>query len=255
MFARIDRYVLREVAVSLAAVTTVLLAILASYQVARILGVAAERGFPHDVVLGLIGLTTLENLMVLVPISMLLAVMLALGRLFHESEMAAARACGIGPERLYLPVFALALPLALALAWLTFLIGPAARDAAEELRGRGMRDAQFGLLQAGTFRTYSDGKAVFFAEEKSADGRLDQCLRAALRRRSRGGRNRGLGRAARAGRRPHAAGRAARRRANRGRAGPGEFPAHPFPRARDSAGRAAARQPGGRSRSAGRRAN
>ena len=78
MFARIDRYVLREVAVSLAAVTTVLLAILASYQVARILGLAAERGFPQDVVLGLIGLTTVENLMVLVPISMLLAVMLAL---------------------------------------------------------------------------------------------------------------------------------------------------------------------------------
>jgi lipopolysaccharide export system permease protein len=172
LFARIDRYVLREVAVSLAAVTTVLLAILASYQVARILGLAAERGFPHDVVLGLIGLTTLENLMVLVPISMLLAVMLALGRLFHESEMAAARACGIGPERLYLPVFALAVPLALALAWLTFVIGPAARDAAEELRGRGMRDAQFGLLQAGTFRTYSEGKAVFFAEEKNAEGRL-----------------------------------------------------------------------------------
>jgi lipopolysaccharide export system permease protein len=35
-----------------------------------------------------------------------------------------------------------------------------------------MRDAQFGLLQAGTFRTYSEGKVVFFAEEKSSDGRL-----------------------------------------------------------------------------------
>jgi lipopolysaccharide export system permease protein len=172
LFARIDRYILREIAVSLAAVTTVLLAVLASYQVARILGLAAERGFPHDIVFALIGLTTLENLMVLVPISLLLAVMLALGRLFHESEMAAVRACGIGPERLYLPVFALALPLAIALAWLTFAVGPAARDGAEELRGRGLRDAQFGLLQAGTFRTYAEGKAVFFAEQKGPGGRL-----------------------------------------------------------------------------------
>jgi len=174
LFARIDRYVLREVAVALAAVTAVLLAILASYQVARILGLAAERGFPHDIVLALIGLTTLENLMVLVPISMLLAVMLALGRLFHESEMVAARACGISPERLYRPVFALALPVALALAWLTFVVGPAARDGAEELRSRGTRDAQFGLLEAGTFRTYADGKAVFFAEAKGRDGRLER---------------------------------------------------------------------------------
>ncbi len=172
MFARIDRYVLREVAASLAAVTAVLLGILASYQVARILGLAADRGFPHDIVFALIGLTTLENLMVLVPIGMLLAVMLALGRLYHESEMAAARACGVGPERMYRSVFAIALPLAVALAWLTFVVGPAARNGAEELRGRGMRDAQFGQLAAGTFRTYADGKAVFYAEQNGSDGRL-----------------------------------------------------------------------------------
>jgi len=172
LFATIDRYVLREVATSLAAVTAVLLAILVSYQLARILGVAAERGFPHDIVFALIGLTTLENLMVLVPIATLLAVMLALGRLYHESEMAAVRACGLGPERLYLAVFSLALPLAIALGWLAFVIGPAARDGAEELRGRGVRDAEFGMLEPGTFRTYADGKAVFYAESQGADGRL-----------------------------------------------------------------------------------
>ncbi|MGH8250357.1 MAG: LPS export ABC transporter permease LptF [Steroidobacteraceae bacterium] len=172
MFATIDRYVLREVAMSLAAVTVVLLAILVSYQLARILGVAADRGFPHEIVLALIGLTTLENLMLLVPIAMLLAVMLALGRLYHESEMSAVRACGIGPERLYLPVFTLALPVAIALGWLTFTVGPAARDGAEQLRGRGMRDAEFGLLEPGTFRTYAEGRGVFYAESSGADGRL-----------------------------------------------------------------------------------
>jgi lipopolysaccharide export system permease protein len=172
LFATIDRYVLREVAMALAGVTVVLLAILVSYQVARILGVAADRGFPHEIVFALIGLTTLENLMVLVPISLLLATMLALGRLYHESEMAAVRACGIGPERLYLPVYALALPVAAGLAWLTFVVGPEARNGAEELRGRGMRDAEFGLLAPGIFRTYADGKAVFYAEESGADGRL-----------------------------------------------------------------------------------
>jgi lipopolysaccharide export system permease protein len=172
LFATIDRYVLREVAATLAGVTLVLLAILVSYQLARILGIAAERGFPHDIVLALIGLTSLENLIVLVPISMLLAAMLALGRLYHESEMAAVRACGIGPERLYLPVYALALPVAALLAWLTFVVGPDARNGAEALRGRGLRDAEFGQLAPGTFRTYADGKAVFYAEQSGADGRL-----------------------------------------------------------------------------------
>ena len=172
MFATIDRYVLREVATALAGVTVVLLAILVSYQLARILGIAAERGLPHDIVFALIGLSTLENLMVLVPIGMLLATMLALGRLYHESEMAAVRACGIGPERLYLPVYTVAIPVAIGLAWLTFFVGPDARNGAEALRSQGLRDAQFGQLAPGTFRTYADGRAVFYAESSGADGRL-----------------------------------------------------------------------------------
>ncbi len=172
LFATLDRYVLRDVATSFAGVTVVLLAILVSYQLARILGIAAELGFPHDIVFALIGLTTLENLMLLVPISMLLAAMLALGRLYHESEMTAVRACGIGPERLYLPVYALALPVAIGLAWLAFVVGPEASNGAESLRGRGLRDAQFGQLKPGAFRTYANGKAVFYAEQNGADGRL-----------------------------------------------------------------------------------
>jgi lipopolysaccharide export system permease protein len=173
LFSTIDRYVLREVGGSLAGVTLVLLAILVSYQLARILGLAAARGFPQDIVFALIGLTTLENLMLLVPIAMLLGIMLALGRLYHESEMTAVRACGVGPERLYRPVFALALPVAVVLGWLAFFVGPAARDGAEQLRGRGMRDAQFGMLEPGKFRTYADGQAVFYAEQLGPDGRLE----------------------------------------------------------------------------------
>ena len=172
LFRTLDRYVLREVAIAWLAVTAVLLAILVSNQLARILGLAAENGFPRDVVFALIGLTTLQNFVVLVPIGMLLAVMLALGRLYHESEMSAVRACGVGPARLYLPVFVLALPITVMLAWLTFEVGPAAREGAEDLRSRAMRDAQFGRLEPRTFRTFSGGQAVFYAERKGDDGRL-----------------------------------------------------------------------------------
>ena len=49
MFAIIDRYVLREVATALAGVTAVLLAILVSYQLARILGELDRRGATPDV--------------------------------------------------------------------------------------------------------------------------------------------------------------------------------------------------------------
>ena len=68
MLSRLDRYLLREVAQTFVAVTGVLLVILLSNQLARVLGQAAQSGFPGDVVLRLIGLTTLQQLTVLVPI-------------------------------------------------------------------------------------------------------------------------------------------------------------------------------------------
>ena len=134
MFRTLDRYVLREVLVAWLAVTGVLLVILVSNQLARILGMAAANGFPQEVVLALIGLTSLQYLTVLVPVATLLAVMMALGRLYHESEMAAVRACGMGPERLYLPVLAFAGVVAVGLSWLSFDFAPAAYARALELR-------------------------------------------------------------------------------------------------------------------------
>jgi len=172
VFRILDRYVLREVTVTWVAVTGVLLAILVSNQLARILGLAAANGFPKEVVLSLIGLTSLQNLTVLVPIGLLLAVMMALGRLYHDSEMAAVRACGVGPARLYVPVMLLAGAVAAGLAWLSFSVAPAAFGKAQDLRREAMRNAQFGQLEPGKFRSFANGSAVFYAERADEAGVL-----------------------------------------------------------------------------------
>lgn len=167
-----DRYVFREVAWSWVAVTGVLLVILLSNQLARILGQAASNGFPREVVWSLIALSSFTNLTVLVPVGLLLAIMLALGRLYHESEMAAVRACGVGPERLYLPVAALAVVVATLACWLGFVAAPGARAEAENIRRMALRDAQFGQLDAGKFRSFARGSAVFYAERIDSAGVL-----------------------------------------------------------------------------------
>ena len=70
MLTRLDRYLLREVTLTFVAVTGVLLIVLLSNQFARVLGQAVQNGFPFGVVLTLIGLTTLQQLTVLVPIGL-----------------------------------------------------------------------------------------------------------------------------------------------------------------------------------------
>lgn len=173
MIRILDRYVLREVSLTWVGVTGVLLVILVTNQLARVLERAAEQQFPREVVLALIGFSSLQNLTILIPVALLLAVVLAFGRFYHESEMAAIHACGVGPARLYLPVLALTVVLAAFLAWLSLSLAPGAAQRVQDLRASAVREAQFGNLEPGRFRTVGgSGAAVLYASTRGSDGTL-----------------------------------------------------------------------------------
>ena len=169
---RLDRYLLREVTWTFVAVTGVLLVVLMSNQFARVLGQAAQNDFPGPIVLTLLGLTTLQQLTLLVPIGLFLGIVLALGRLYHESEMTAMTACGVGPLRVYKPIVLLSLVVAALLAVLSFRVVPAAWQKSQDLRVAALRAAQFGALEPGRFRSFAGGDAVFYAERVGERGEL-----------------------------------------------------------------------------------
>lgn len=168
----LDRYILREVVASWAVVTGVLLAILLTKQLADTLERAAENGYPRQVVFELIALGSLQNLGVVLPVGLLLGVVLAFGRLYHDSEVAAMFACGVRPRRLYLPVTAFAILVTTGLAWLTLVLAPQATGRSLELRREALRAGQFAPIAPGKFRTFGGGDAVVYAEGVDKDGTL-----------------------------------------------------------------------------------
>ncbi len=168
----VQRYVLREVVQTWLAVTGVLVAILVSNQLSRVLGQAADNQYGRHVVFDLIALGAVMNLSVIVPVGLLLSVVLTLGRLYHDSEMAALQACGYAPARLLAPLFVFAAVIAVGLAWLSFVQVPRADSQVQSLRRSAIKEAQFGQLDAGRFRSFSGGAAVFYAERVDADGVL-----------------------------------------------------------------------------------
>jgi lipopolysaccharide export system permease protein len=168
----VERYVLREVVQTWLGVTGVLVAILISNQLSRVLGQAADNQYGRHVVLDLIALGAVMNLSVVVPVGLLLAVVLTLGRLYHDSEMAALQACGFGPTRLFAPLFCFTAVIALGLGWLSFVQVPRADREAQLLRQSALKEAQFGQLDAGRFRTFGAGDAVFYAERVDEQGVL-----------------------------------------------------------------------------------
>jgi lipopolysaccharide export system permease protein len=168
----LGRYILREVALAWLLVTGVLLIILLANEMVGVLERAAANQYPQGVVLELIGLGALQNLSLLLPVGLLLGVVLAFGRLYHDSEMAAALACGAGPALIYTPVALLALLGTATLAWLTLVLSPEATARTFNLRNAAMRAGQFAPIAPGKFRTFSSGNAVVYAQDVNADGTL-----------------------------------------------------------------------------------
>lgn len=168
----LDRYILREVVVSWLAVTGVLLAILITNQVARVLERAAEAQYPRGVVLELIALGTMQNLSMIMTVALLLAIVLALGRLYHDSELTAAQACGAGSRTVLVPVLGFTGLLAVVLTVLSMQVVPAAVGRMLALRSEALRAGQFAPISAGKFRTFGGGTTVVYAQDTETDGTL-----------------------------------------------------------------------------------
>ena len=172
MLRILERYILREVVVSWLSVSGVLLAIMLTNQVARVLGLAAERQYPRGVIFELIMLGAIQNLSLVIPIALLLAIVLALGRFYHDSEMTAAQACGVGSRPVVLPVLAFTAFLTAVLAIVSLQVSPAASGRMLDLRREALRAGQFAPISAGKFSTFGAGSTVVYAQAADKDGTL-----------------------------------------------------------------------------------
>lgn len=162
--AVVDRYLLVECVKTWLGVVAVLLVLTLGVGFARFIADAAAGEMPLQTVFAIAGFSVLENLEIVLPVSLLLAVMLTIGRLCRDNEMAALAAGGVGLTRLYRPLGAFALVLALIAAWLSLFVAPQAESAMKQLRGAGSA-AFLQVIESGRFAVIDDGKAVFYAGE------------------------------------------------------------------------------------------
>ncbi|NNE60482.1 MAG: LPS export ABC transporter permease LptF [Woeseia sp.] len=174
MFRILDRYIFREVAMTWLSVTSVLLCILLTNQFARVLGDVAKDKLPKDAVFQIIGLTALQYMTILVPIALFLAIMLALGRLYSDSEMPAMMACRVGPAGIYRPLMWLILPLATCVAWLAMDVAPNSLTAIERIGVEAQRQADLASIEPGKFTKAGADDAVVYAERVVGAGIVEK---------------------------------------------------------------------------------
>ncbi len=169
----LDRYIFREITLTWLGVTMVLMLILLTNQFARVLGDVAKGKLPKDAAFDVIGLSVAQYLTILVPIGLFLSVMLALGRLYRDSEMPAMMACRIGPSGIYRPLLWLLIPLAPAVAWLSISGAPKALAEVERIGAEARREADLASIEPGRFTVFGPDQAVVYGESVTPEGDME----------------------------------------------------------------------------------
>jgi lipopolysaccharide export system permease protein len=120
----LDRYILRELAIPFVLGLAVFTSILLIVRILKLVEMVVNRGVPLGQMLRIFSYILPAFLEVTVPMALLLAILVAFGRLSSDSEIIALRAAGIGLYRLLAPVAGFATVVALLTLGLSLYARP-----------------------------------------------------------------------------------------------------------------------------------
>jgi lipopolysaccharide export system permease protein len=164
-----DTTLRRELARTFGGTLVVILTIVLTMMLIRTLGQAAGGAVaPQDVVL-LLGYTALGHLPTMLALSLFIAVVASLGRMYRDSEMAIWFASGVPITRFVRPVLRTGWPVLLVVAVLVLFVWPWGNRQSADLRDRYQQRSDLSRVAPGVFQTSRDGKRVFFIERDSPD--------------------------------------------------------------------------------------
>ncbi len=166
-----DSTLRKDLARGFGATLVILLTIVLTMFLIRTLGQAAlGRIAPQDVAL-LLGYTTLGQLPTMLALSLFIAVVATLGRMYRDSEMTIWFASGVPLSRFVAPVLRTSWPVLLVVALLALFVWPWHNQRSVELKERFERGSDLSRVAPGQFQTSNDGSRVFFIERDAADNR------------------------------------------------------------------------------------
>lgn len=165
-----DSTVRRELARSFGATLVVILTIVLTMFLIRTVGQAASGAVsPQDVVL-LLGYVALGHLPTMLALSLFVAIVVTLGRMYRDSEMVIWFASGLSLTRFVRPVLHTCWPVLVVVALLLLFVWPWGNRSSLELRERYQQRSDLSRVTPGVFQTSGDGRRVFFIERDGADG-------------------------------------------------------------------------------------
>lgn len=166
----LDRYLFREFAQATFAALVVLMIVSLGGIFADVLSNIARGRMPAAMMLSQLGLQVLTYLPLILPLGLMLGLLLAVGRLYRDSEMPVLTSIGVGPVRLLRPLMLLVLPVVMAIALCSLWLGPWAKRYSNQLIAQANRSLLVAGLEPGRFIELPGGGGVVYVGSMSNDG-------------------------------------------------------------------------------------
>ncbi len=161
----IERYIIREIIKPAVTICAVLVLIFGCYISTRYGEDAVHGLLPGSSVLQLILLRIVIALEVLLPTTIYLSVVIALGRLYRDAELTAMFACGISITKVIKSVFLISIVGGLLVACLSLFIRPWAWNQFFRIKTEAQANFDLTRMKGGIFYETNDGERVIFADK------------------------------------------------------------------------------------------
>jgi len=166
----LQRYILREWALTLLAVSFILIIVLLALFLGDMLDDIADGRMPAGLVGTQFVLYLPRAVGHVLPLAGFVAIMWGLGRLYRDQEMSVMRSSGFSWQNLLRPLFNLTLPIAMMLLLIDLALAPMATNLAERKLDEAVRNAAVWGLQPGQFHVMRSGELVIYVESMGEDG-------------------------------------------------------------------------------------
>ena len=164
-----DSTLRRELARNFGGTLVVIITIVLTIMFIRTLGQAAlGRVSPQDVAL-LLAYVGLGHLPTMLSLSLFVAVVATLSRMYRGSEMTIWFASGVSLSRFVRPVLRTSWPVLLLIALLALFVWPWQNERSAELADQFDRRSDLSRVAPGQFQTSGDGQRTFFFEGSASD--------------------------------------------------------------------------------------
>ncbi|RJS93848.1 LPS export ABC transporter permease LptF [Salinisphaera sp. Q1T1-3] len=167
----IFRHLLGETAKTWLVITAVFVFLTLGIGLSRFIGDAAAGQVPVNTVITLAVLSVVGNMDIVMPLSILLAIMLVVGRLCRDNEMAALMAGGAGLSVIYRPFLTVAVGVAVIAGTLSLVVSPYAERTMNQLGAQTVANAVQSVTP-GRFASFDDGRIAFYARSRDDAGNL-----------------------------------------------------------------------------------